>query len=58
MFAEEVFGQKDRYAYGELVELMQQQLDIKERTAKSYIRFMRDHEIIIRHAEDLLFRLI
>jgi Toprim-like len=58
MFAEEVFGQKDHYTYSELVEMMQQQLDIKERTAKSYIRFMRDNEIIIRNADDLYFRII
>ena len=57
-FAEDVFGQKDRYTYTELVDLMQNQLDIKERTAKSYIRFMKENEIIIRNTDDLYFRII
>ena len=34
--------------YIDLCEQLQQVLDIKERTAKSYIRFMREREIILK----------
>ncbi|MEI7582729.1 toprim domain-containing protein [Runella sp.] len=55
--AEDIFQQKDRCNYTELVEVLQLQLDIKERTAKSYVKFMRENEIIVRNQNDLLFRL-
>jgi hypothetical protein len=55
--SEDIFRLKDRYNYTELVEVLQLQLDVKERTAKSYVKFMRENEIIVRNQNDLLFRL-
>ncbi|MEI8204579.1 MAG: bifunctional DNA primase/helicase [Bacteroidota bacterium] len=43
-----LFAQKRFYTYQELTEKLQQHLDVKERTAKAYIKFMRDKEIIIK----------
>lgn len=45
----EVFDQQTFITYIDLCEQIQQIMDVKERTAKSYIRFMREKEIIIKH---------
>ena len=44
--ARDIFGRQTRITYIDLCEQLQQVLDIKERTAKSYIRFMRERNII------------
>ncbi|EXY75036.1 AAA family ATPase [Bacteroides fragilis] len=44
--ARDIFGRQTRITYIDLCEQLQQVLDIKERTAKSYIRFMRERDII------------
>lgn len=44
--ARDVFGRQTRISYIDLCEQIQELLDVKERTAKSYIRFMREKEII------------
>ena len=44
--AREAFARQDRYGYIELCELIQEMLEVKERTAKGYIRYMREKEII------------
>ena len=44
--ARDIFGRQARITYIDLCEQLQQVLDIKERTAKSYIRFMRERDII------------
>lgn len=44
----EVFDQQTFITYIDLCEQIQQIMDVKERTAKSYIRFMREKEIIIK----------
>ena len=44
--AHDIFGRQTRITYIDLCEQLQQVLDIKERTAKSYIRFMRERDII------------
>lgn len=44
----EVFDQQKFITYIDLCEQIQQIMDVKERTAKSYIRFMREKEIIIK----------
>lgn len=46
--AREVFDQQTYITYIELCEQIQQIMDVKERTSKSYIRFMREKEIIIK----------
>ena len=43
-----VFSKQRYLAYVDLCEQIQSILDVKERTAKSYIKFMRDKEIIIK----------
>ena len=44
--AREAFARQEKYGYIELCELIQEMLDVKERTAKGYIRYMREKEII------------
>lgn len=44
----EVFDQQTFITYIDLCEQIQQIMDVKERTAKSYIRIMREKEIIIK----------
>ena len=46
--AREVFDQQTYITYIDICEQIQQIMDVKERTAKSYIRFMREKEIIIK----------
>lgn len=46
--AREVFDQQTFITYIDLCEQIQQIMDVKERTSKSYIRFMREKEIIIK----------
>lgn len=46
--AKEIFSRKRFLTYAELCELIQMSLDVKERTAKNYIKFMREKEIIIK----------
>lgn len=44
----EIFGQQPYITYIDLCEQLQSVMDVKERTAKSYIKFMRDKELILR----------
>lgn len=46
--AKTIFAQKHHYTYQELADKLQEYLDIKERTAKAYIKFMREKEIILK----------
>jgi archaellum biogenesis ATPase FlaH len=46
--ARTVFGNQKRCTYSDLCEQIRMLLDVRERTAKSYIRFMRDREIILK----------
>jgi hypothetical protein len=48
--ARTIFGKQRHCSYADLCEQIQSLLDVKERTAKSYIRFMRDREIIQKDA--------
>jgi hypothetical protein len=43
-----LFTQKRHYTYQELTEKIQEYLDVKERTAKGYIKFMREKDIILK----------
>jgi hypothetical protein len=50
---------KQRYCtYAELCEQVQSILDVKERTAKSYIRFMRDRQIILKDPSNVNYYII
>lgn len=44
--ARDIFGRQDFITYVDLAEQIQAILDVKERTAKSYIKFMREKEVI------------
>jgi hypothetical protein len=46
--AKTIFAQKRYYTYLELSEKLQEYLDVKERTAKGYIKFMREKDIIFK----------
>ena len=46
--AREIFDRKNFLTYMELSEQIQSALDVKDRTAKNYIRFMREKEIILK----------
>jgi hypothetical protein len=46
--ARDIFGRQAHITYIDLCEQLQQVLDVKERTAKSYIRFMRERDIIVK----------
>ena len=46
--AREMFSVKKHLTYIDLCDRIQQIMDVKERTSKSYIRFMREKEIIIK----------
>jgi len=46
--AKDIFSRKRFLTYVDLCELIQASLDVKERTAKSYIKFMREKEIILK----------
>jgi archaellum biogenesis ATPase FlaH len=46
--AKTVFNRQRCYSYADLCEQIQSILDVRERTAKSYIKFMRDREIILK----------
>lgn len=46
--ARDIFGRQNFITYVDLAEQIQAILDVKERTAKSYIKFMREKEIIMK----------
>jgi hypothetical protein len=53
--AKTVFAKQRFCTYADLCEQIQTILDVKERTAKSYIRFMREKEIILKDADNQSF---
>lgn len=46
--AREIFASQKHLTYIDLCDRIQQTMDVKERTAKSYIKYMREKEIIIK----------
>ena len=44
--AKEIFRDKNKFSYSELVDLLMATMDIKERTAKNYIKYMKEYKII------------
>ena len=47
--AEDIFAEKETYSYTQLVSTIQDIMEVKSRTAKSYVRFMKEKGIIIKH---------
>ena len=56
--ARELFGKQTFLTYIDLCEQLQQILDVKERTAKSYIRFMRERDIIVKDPSNQSYYMI
>lgn len=52
LIARKIFEQFRFLAYMELCEQIQKQMDVKERTAKSYIKFMKDNQMIKKEQEN------
>lgn len=50
--AREIFGMQNHLTYIDLCDRIQQTMDVKERTAKSYIKYMREKEIIIKDSSN------
>jgi Fic family protein len=46
--ARNLFSQQKRYTYSELCEKLQSMMAVKDRTAKSYIKFMREKGLIVK----------
>ena len=42
----EIFKSRKKISYNDLTELIMDMLDVKERTAKSYIRYMKENEML------------
>ncbi|MDR2843038.1 MAG: toprim domain-containing protein [Candidatus Symbiothrix sp.] len=56
--ARTIFGKQRHCTYVDLCEQIQSLLDVKERTAKSYIKFMREKEIILRDTPNATYFII
>ena len=56
--ARDIFGRQDFITYVDLAEQIQAMLDVKERTAKSYIKFMREKEIIMKDPSNQSYYII
>ncbi len=50
--ARTVFSQQKRYTYAGLCEKLQSTMAVKDRTAKSYIKFMREKGLIVKDSEN------
>jgi len=53
--AKTIFSKQRNCTYADLCERLQSMLDVKERTAKSYIRFMRDKDIILKDSSNTAY---
>ena len=51
--AKEVFHAQEHLSYNELVERIMQTVDVKDRTAKNYISYMRNNGIIEQQTNNL-----
>ena len=56
--ARTIFGKQKFCTYVDLCEQLQAILDVKERTAKSYIKFMREKEIILKDPSNVSYFII
>ncbi len=55
LIAKEVFRSHERLSYNELTNLIMQTVDVKDRTAKSYISYMKSNEIISQDANNIYY---
>jgi len=53
--AKEVFRLQERFSYNELVTEIMQAVGVKDRTAKSYISYMRNNQIIVQDNNNFYF---
>lgn len=53
--AKEVFRLRERLSYNELANQIMQTVDVKDRTAKSYISYMKNNDIIAQDTNNLYF---
>ncbi len=53
--AKEILADKKRLTYSELLQEIELLMDVKERTAKSYISYMRNNEIIAQDNNNFYF---
>lgn len=58
MVAKNIFNTQKHWIYIDLCEQIQNLLDVKERTAKSYIKFMREKEIILKDPSNASYYII
>jgi GTPase SAR1 family protein len=56
--ARSIFGKQRYCTYVDLCEQIQSALDVKERTAKTYVKFMRDKEIILKDPSNAAYFII
>lgn len=56
--AAEIFTHQQFITYIDLCEQIQSIMDVKERTAKSYIKYMREKEVIIRDPSNSTYFII
>lgn len=56
--ARSIFSKQRYCTYVDLCEQIQTNLDVKERTAKSYIKFMRDNQLILKDATNTSYFII
>ena len=56
--ARSIFSKQRHCTYVDLCEQIQAILDVKERTAKSYIKFMRDNQLILKDASNASYFII
>ena len=56
--AKTIFGKQKHCTYVDLSEQIQSILDVKERTAKNYIKFMREREIILKDTANSIYFII
>lgn len=55
LIAKEVFRLEERLSYNELANQIMQTVDVKDRTAKSYISYMKNNDIIAQDTNNLYF---
>lgn len=48
----EIFKSRKKVSYNDLTELIMDMLDVKERTAKSYIRYMKENEMLLQDSSN------
>lgn len=58
VIAKNIFAKTKQLSYQDLVDEIQKLIEVKERTAKSYVRYMREHNIISKNTQKQYYTLI